>query len=77
MARRIQALRKERGYDPADMLNAASVEGLDARQAELLGPRAGELAFLVRARAVDFEGRCAGPYKDDDIDGQAIRLAVE
>ena len=77
VARRIQALRKERGYDPADMLNAASVEGLDARQAELLGPRAGELAFLVRARAVDFEGRCAGPYKDDDIDGQAIRLAVE
>ena len=77
IARRIQALRKERGYDPAAMLDAASVAGLDVRQAELLGPKAGELAFLVRARAVDFEGRCRGPYKDDEIDGQAIRIAVE
>ena len=77
VARRIQALRKERGYDPADVLDAASVGGLDERQAELLAPRAAELAFLVRAKAVDFEGRCAGPYKDEDIDGQAIRIAVE
>ena len=77
IARRIQALRKERGYDPAHVLDAASVSGLDGRQAELLGPKAGELAFLVRARAVDFEGRCRGPYKDDEIDGQAIRIAVD
>ena len=77
VARRIQELRKERGYDPADVLAAASVSGLDARQSELLGPRAAELAFLVRAKAVDFEGRCAGPYKDVDIDGQALRIAVE
>lgn len=77
VARRIQALRKERGYDPADMLGAASVTGLDERQAGLLAPKSAELAFLVRARAVDFEGRCGGPYKDDDIDGQAIRIAVE
>lgn len=76
LARRIQSLRKERGCDPADMLDAASVAGLDARQAELLGPRAGELAFLVRARAVDFEGRCEGPYKDEDVDGQAVRIAI-
>ena len=76
LARRIQALRKERGCDPADMLEAASVAGLDARQAELLGPKAGELAFLVRAREVDFGGRCAGPYKDEDIDGQAVRIAI-
>ena len=59
------------------MLEAASVSGLDKGQAALLGPKAGELAFLVRARAVDFEGRCRGPYKDDEIDGQAIRIAVE
>lgn len=76
LARRIQALRKERGCDPADMLDAASVAGLDARQAELLGPKAAELAFLVRAREVDFEGRCGGPYKDEDIDGQAVRIAI-
>lgn len=77
LARRIQALRKERGCDPAEMLDAASVDGLDARQAELLGQRAAELAFLVRARAVDFGGGCSGPYKDEDIDGQAVRIAVK
>lgn len=76
LARRIQALRKDRGCDPAEMLEAASVAGLDARQSELLGPRAGELAFLVRARAADFEGRCEGPYKDEDVDGQAVRIAI-
>jgi len=35
-----------------------------------------ELAFLVRVKEVNFEESCKS-YKDDDIDGQKIRISVE
>ena len=35
-----------------------------------------ELAFLVRVKQVTFEETCK-EYKDDDIDGQKIRISVE
>jgi isoleucyl-tRNA synthetase len=35
-----------------------------------------ELAFLVRVKKVNFEQTCK-EYKDDDIDGQKIRISVE
>jgi len=35
-----------------------------------------ELAFLVRVKQVNFEKTCK-EYKDDDIDGQKIRISVE
>ena len=78
IARRLQALRKERGYSPTDTLEGASVLDLDAESARMAGPRAGELAFLVRARRATF-GEPAPPgveYKGDEIDGQKIRIAV-
>jgi len=35
-----------------------------------------ELAFLVRVKQVNFTESCK-EYKDDDIDGQKIRISVE
>ena len=35
-----------------------------------------ELAFLVRVKKVNFEKSCK-EYKDDDIDGQKIKISVE
>jgi len=35
-----------------------------------------DLAFLVRVKQVDFTQSCK-EYKDDDIDGQKIRISVE
>ena len=35
-----------------------------------------DLAFLVRVKKVNFEQTCK-EYKDDDIDGQKIRISVE
>lgn len=76
VARRLQALRKERGYNPTDMLERASILGLTAEQKDMLEERAGELAFLVRVRVINFEETCSA-YKDEDIDGQGIRVSVE
>lgn len=76
LARRLQTLRKERGYNPTDVLQTASILDLDPESLEMVKERSDELAFLVRVRQIDFEG-IAKNYKDDDIDGQRIRISVE
>ena len=76
IARRLQTLRKERGYNPTDILGIASILDLDEESLEMAKERAEELAFLVRVKKVNFEESCS-EYKDDDIDGQKIRISVE
>ena len=76
LARRLQALRKERGYNPTDVLDTASVLDLDQESLAMLKDKTDELAFLVRVKQVNFTQTCK-KYKDDDIDGQKIRISVE
>lgn len=76
IARRIQTLRKERGYNPTEILNIASILDLDAESEEMVQKRAKELSFLVRVKNIDFEQSCT-EYKNDDIDGQKIRISVQ
>ncbi len=76
LARRLQTLRKERGYNPTDVLNVASILELDDEQLEMIKEKSQDLAFLVRVKQVDFTESCK-EYKDDDIDGQKIRISVE
>ena len=76
IARRLQALRKERGYNPTDVLEAAYILDLDAESLEMVKQKQDELAFLVRVKRVEFSDK-AKTYKDDDIDGQKIRISVE
>jgi isoleucyl-tRNA synthetase len=76
LARRLQTLRKERGYDPTDILNKASILDLDSESVEMIKEKKDELAFLVRVKEVNFDESCKS-YKDDDIDGQKIRISVE
>jgi isoleucyl-tRNA synthetase len=76
LARRLQTLRKERGYNPTDVLNKASILDLDSDSLEMIKEKKDELAFLVRVKEVNFEESCKS-YKDDDIDGQKIRISVE
>ena len=75
VARRIQALRKERGYDPAEVLSAASVLGLEGEAAEAVRAGSEELASLVRVRAIEFSETCS-PYKDETIDGAPVRIGL-
>ncbi len=76
VARRLQTLRKERGYNPTDVLGVASILDLDKESLEMLKEKTEDLAFLVRVKKVNFTESCK-EYKDDDIDGQKIRISVE
>ena len=76
IARRLQTLRKERGYNPTDVLRVASILGLDEESLEMIQEKSQDLAFLVRVEKISFEQTCK-EYKDDDIDGQKIRISVE
>jgi len=76
LARRLQTLRKERGYNPTDILQTASILELDEESLEMAKEKSSDLAFLVRVKQIDFAG-IGKNYKDDDIDGQKIRISVE
>ena len=76
VARRLQTLRKERGYNPTDVLDVASILDLDDESLEMISSKTEDLAFLVRVKKINFEESCK-EYKDDDIDGQKIRISIE
>ena len=76
IARRLQTLRKERGYNPTDILDTASILDLDEESQEMINNKTEELTFLVRVKTINFIESCK-EYKDDDIDGQKIRISVE
>jgi isoleucyl-tRNA synthetase len=52
VARRVQALRKELGYIPTDILNSVHIAGLEEENVKLLQPYVKEMAELVRAKKV-------------------------
>jgi isoleucyl-tRNA synthetase len=76
IARRIQTLRKERGFNPTDVLDVASILDLDEESLEMIKEKSEDLAFYVRVKMINFEQTCK-EYKEDDIDGQKIRISVE
>ena len=76
IARRLQTLRKERGYTPTDVLDVASILELDEESLEMMKDKSEELAFLVRVKQVNFTESCK-EYKEDDIDGQKIKISEE
>ena len=78
VARRLQALRKARGYSPTAVLERASVAGLDEEMVGLLTPLAGELRFLVRVKDVRIlaERSEDGRWEEDELDGRPIHLDV-
>jgi isoleucyl-tRNA synthetase len=52
LARRVQALRKDLGFSPTDVLEAVHLAGLDDETRDLLEPLLGVMAGLVRAKKV-------------------------
>ena len=76
IARRLQVLRKERGYNPTDVLESAFILGLDEESLEMAREKQTDLSFLVRVKKIEFEDM-AKNYKDEDLDGQKIRISVE
>jgi len=78
LARRLQAQRKTRGFNPTELLEAAKVAGLDDDELKMLTPLREELAFLVRVRSVTLlkEKSSDGDWTEDDLDGRPVYLEV-
>lgn len=78
VARRLQALRKAKGFSPTDLLALAKVSGLQEDDLHRLSPFRKDLAFLVRVRDVELSSATpAGPgWSEDELDGKTIYLGV-
>jgi isoleucyl-tRNA synthetase len=79
LARRIQALRKELGFVPTDVLESVHIAELEAENMNLLEPYLNEMAELVRARKVYLHsGRneVEAHWYESELDGKKIYLNI-
>jgi isoleucyl-tRNA synthetase len=79
LARNIQALRKEKGFNPTDVLNVARITGLTPEMLLQLESRKDEIAFLVRVKSVELISGTlskAGDFASAEIDGVELKLDI-
>lgn len=79
LARNLQSLRKEKGFNPTDVLGSAKIAGLGDQTLRLIDPKKDELAFLVRVKNVElYPDMPAGSesWRKAEIDGAEIRIDV-
>jgi isoleucyl-tRNA synthetase len=79
LARRVQALRKELGYMPTDVLETVYISELDDESRRLLEPFLPEMKELVRAKNVSLH--CLHPEKelkwhDSQLDDKKVAIAI-
>jgi isoleucyl-tRNA synthetase len=79
LARNFQQLRKEMGYLPTDILSYAHVSNLSENEVASLRVFKEELAYLVRAKSVEFYPRLSekDAYKEIEIDGRKFLLSIK
>lgn len=79
LARQLQQLRKERQYNPTDILNAAYVAGLDDEEIATLSAMKNELTYLVRVKSAGLSKEPLDKvnYKPVEIDGREFKISVE
>ncbi len=79
LARRVQALRKELGYVPTDVLEAVFISDLDEESIKLLRPFVAEMKELVRARNVHLQkGREQkdAEWHESQLDDKKVAIAI-
>ncbi|MCX8176984.1 MAG: isoleucine--tRNA ligase [Candidatus Bathyarchaeota archaeon] len=79
VARRIQALRKELGYNPTDILETVHVAGLDLESIGLLQPHVKEMNELVRAKNVQLHvevPRIGVEWHEYLLDDKKLKIAI-
>jgi isoleucyl-tRNA synthetase len=79
LARRVQALRKELGYVPTDILEAVHIAGLDGESIGLLESYLEEMARLVRAEKVylhSSRGEVKAEWHESELDGKRIYINI-
>ncbi|MGI0019358.1 MAG: isoleucine--tRNA ligase [Nitrososphaera sp.] len=79
LARNLQQQRKERGYNPTDILPALYIAGLDDEEIASLSAMKEEMMYLVRVKAavLSKERLENVNYKAVEIDGREFRISVE
>ncbi len=79
VARNLQSLRKEKKFNPTDVLSTALVAGLGQQNFDMLQKKKSELAFLVRVREVklypDLPAESAS-WQSVELDAAKIRIDV-
>ncbi|HZT34957.1 MAG TPA: DUF5915 domain-containing protein, partial [Nitrososphaera sp.] len=79
LARRLQQLRKERGFMPSEVLGTAYAAGLSEDEISMLSPLKDELKYLVRVRqaSLSAEPDPKVNYSQVELDGREFLLSVE
>ena len=78
LARRLQALRKDKNYEPTEILELAQISNLDDEWVELIKPRIKELTYLVRVKRVEIVSKTQinNDWSDAEIDGKPIKISI-
>jgi isoleucyl-tRNA synthetase len=79
LARRVQALRKEMGFMPTDLLESVHIAELDEESMRLLESYLVEMAELVRARKVYLHGgrgEVEADWHESELDGKRIYINI-
>ena len=79
IARRVQALRKELGYRPTDVLDAVRIAELDDESIALLDPYLEEMAELVRAKNIYLHrnrGEVKAEWHGSKLDDKKIYIII-
>jgi isoleucyl-tRNA synthetase len=80
LARRVQALRKEMGFTPTDILESVHIAELDAESMTLLEVYLDEMAGLVRTRKVYLHNNRSeehdAQWHESELDGKKIFLNI-
>jgi isoleucyl-tRNA synthetase len=79
LARRVQALRKELGYVPTDVLDAVHIAELDEDSKGLLEPYLEEMSELVRTKKVYLHGSRSevnADWHESKLDGKRIYINI-
>jgi len=80
LARRVQALRKELGFMPTDILNGVHVAELDSESVRLLKPYLSDMAELVRTKKVHLHKKRSevkAEWNERRLDGKKVYVAIE
>ncbi|MCW3996052.1 MAG: isoleucine--tRNA ligase [Candidatus Bathyarchaeota archaeon] len=79
LARRVQALRKELGFMPTDVLDSAHIAELDVESMGLLEPYLEEMAGLIRTRKVYLHQSrrdVDADWHESELDGKKIYINI-
>jgi len=80
LARRVQALRKELGFMPTEILNTVHFAELDQETVELLKPYLTEMTELVRAKEVRFHHKRSevqAKWYESQLDDKKVYVTIE